>query len=259
MGTLLALGVLSALAATSWGLIRKGTEKNLEQLTKASDAVVVGKCKSKKVNVVDRHFETVYEIEVKEPLKGKQYRTGSTFLMTVPGGSLESPPLTQYVEGTAQMFPEEEVVLFLDTQPLRLDKSVTDRLSPKSTLLNSPRVVGMYEGKFTVITDEKDGAMKITRLNMEKFGFLPSDNQMRTILRALAKGDIASTTAPLVDIGGGVRATEDVRQLVDRAAAAQTPKPAKGADTVKRAVQDRGGLPVQDFDEFKAQIRSFAK
>jgi hypothetical protein len=254
-------GTALVLASVSLGASRTGKEATLEQLTKGADAIIVGDVVSKKVNVVDRRFETDYDISVKEQLKGADLPPGRHVTITVPGGELTTPPLTMYVELQAYMVPKEEVVLFLSTRPRPVSPELAAQIGP-TKLLTTPRVIGGYEGKFSVLTDVKDGRKRVTRLNLEQYGFVPQDPHLQSLLRAVASGDVPATSAPVVDLGGGLHTTEAGKHLLDTVYQdnkGEKPKLKATDSQVIDAVRSRRNIKLQDFDEFKSQISSFAK
>jgi hypothetical protein len=251
-----------ALGTTAWAAKRTGKDMSLKTLTDQSDSVIIGKCKDKNVQWVDKHLETSYNVEVQETLKGKSFKQGQTMAVTVPGGELTTPPLTQYVEMVPTMFPGEGVALFLkDTGP-EAPPSVKARINPKSKLWTSPQVVGWSQGKFSVYTDKKDGRQKIARLNLEQMGAVPQSRALERLLHAVASGDVAVTSAPVVDLGDGVQTTPEGRDLFNRLSKAESANSANAAAVKKNVVPTSRGpeqLKAQDLEDFKAQVRKFAE
>lgn len=234
----------------AYAVRRRGDERTLQRLTAEADSVVVGECKSKKVNVVGLHFETDYEVEIQESLKGGKHPGGSKVLLTVPGGTLTTPALTQLTMGQPHMFQGEQVVLFLDEKPRQLPAEMAKRADPKSKLLTTPRVVGMYEGKFSVLKDSQ-GARKVTRLNMESMGYAHDDQVAQRVLSAMGNGELKVTNGPAVvpssPSGSAPAASAAPKANMPRTAG------------FSQALNTPGSLPpVQDFEEFKALVRGFA-
>lgn len=268
------LGLALLLAAgAAQAAKRSGPDMTLEQMTRASDAVVIGTVKDKKARWVKGHIETDYEIQVEEALKGgKSFRSGQTFRMTVMGGESTSPPISQFTEAQAHMFKGEDVALFLRTTPAGTDKQRQRAASVGSNLFTTPRVVGMNQGKFSVVTDAKDGRRKLTRVSLESYGFLPSDTTLSRVLRAVAQRDVDVTSGPVVSLGGGLVTSPDGKAMLD-AAAANDPASARMLDALTGAKPIRGAagapsaaprqvknvpIPLQDLEEFKNQVRQFA-
>ncbi|MGI8906534.1 MAG: hypothetical protein ACR2IE_08600 [Candidatus Sumerlaeaceae bacterium] len=237
------------------------TELSLEALTKQSDEIVIGKVKSKSTHVVGRHIETDYEVDVVESLKGTS-RVGSQVEMTVIGGALTSPPLTQFVEAQPLMIRGEDVALFLRTSPPKLTKHQTSRLSEvdaKSKLLRTPRVVGMNQGKFSIITD-KQGRRKVTKINLEERGIMPEDTVLSKTLSAIGSGRIRTTARPVVPASAPSTSTDDKRDPLERTNTdAKKLKRGLNSEQTLHSVDSSGPIPVQDFDEFRQQIKSFTQ
>lgn len=248
--------LILAVAGPSYALKRTGKERTLEDLTKQSDSVVVGTCKAKNVNWVGGNLETQYEVEVSEQLKGTKNRPGKMLMTTMPGGESTTPPLTQLVQYTAHMYVGEDVVLFLKDSPPQPSPSVRQRMNSKSTAWSGPWLFAWNEGKFSVVTDKATGQRKITRVNLEDYGIAPQDASMRSILHAVATGGIKTVNQPVVEIGGGVATTPQGKAIYDHAAAARASQQSVTTPAFAKGI---GSLPIQDFDEFKAQVRRFAE
>jgi hypothetical protein len=251
-----------ALTAAANAFSRRGKEATLEELTNSADSVVIGKCKSKTVNVIGRHFETDYEIEVSDSLKGKSLQANSKLLITVPGGELTTPPITQMVQGQAHMFAGEEVALFLDEKPLNLSSELSKKIDAKSKVATTPRLVGMYEGKFTVFTDQRDGKRKISRINLEERGFAHQDRVLQRVIRAVASGEIKSEAGQMIPLGNGLYTTPAGKAMIDQAKSRSIPDEVNRTPTenqVMSAYKKGGPFVVQDLEEFKQQVRGFVK
>ncbi len=258
---------VAVLCSPGFAAKRRGGEMTLKSLTEKSDAVVVGKCKSKKVEWVGKSLETSYDIEVQDTLKGNSYKKGQALTVTVPGGELTTPPLTQYVEMVPMMYQGEDVALFIKDKAPEPSPAVKAKVHPRSKVWSSPQVVGWYEGKFTVYSDKKDGRQKITRVDSERSGVIPQSRMLERLIRALANGDAKVAEGQLVEIGDGVMTTPDGKALFDRAskAAAELSADDGHGHGKKRATEaeldplrPRKPLVVQDFEQFKAQVRNLA-
>lgn len=253
------LATVALLPVAAFSESRRGPEPTLKMLTAEADAVVVGTCVSKKVNVVGgRMFETTYEVQVGESLKGKR-KPGTTFALTVPGGELTTPPIAMSVQGQTQMTEGEEVVLFLNEKPDNLPPEVSRRRSPDSKIGVGPRVVGMDRGKFTVFKDDATGERKVARVSMENLGFAHQDGVYRRVLRGVATGEFRSVEGQVVPLGEGVYTNPEGKDLLERLRKPEKPRPlARSVEQVKDAATEGGGVTAQNFDEFKAQILQLA-
>jgi hypothetical protein len=236
--------------------MRIGKEASLKSMTAASDAVIVGKCVGKKSQMVGRIIETDYEIEVSEVLKGSAFQPGRTLTLTVPGGDLTTPPISMSVPAQARMFVGEKVALFLTTKPLPAPSSPSSQAAAsKSKLRTTPRIVGGYEGKFSVYKDEADGTEKVTRINLEQYGYVHNDRVLERMVRAMASGDLKVTSGPVVDLGGGTYTTPEGKALLDAALSASG---SAGGATGTTRPKTTGVPPAQDFEAFKTSVKQFA-
>lgn len=252
-----------AATVSGFSVSRNKGDLPLDQLVGLADEIVVGTVKSKQTNVVGRHFETDYEVDITESLKGKSAAPGQTLKLTVAGGSLTTPPLTQYVQGTASMYTGEKVALFLSSKPPKMSQDAKRRLGSKSKLASSPRIVGMSQGKFSVIKDEVSGKEKITRFNLEDYGIAPNDVALEKSLRALEMRVLNTVDAPVVPADGQAKACSRPDCLApfhghpkDRSKAAAIN--VSGQQAIEKAGQG-GAVPVQDLEQFKDQVRKFAR
>lgn len=259
---LILMSFCMAMSVAGSALTQKGGDMPLDKLVALSDDIVVGKVKSKTVNVVDRHFETDYEVEISETLKGKNYAPGKPMKMTVVGGNLTTPPLTQYVQGMPYMVQGETVALFVNRKPAKLQESARKRLG-KSKLASTPRLVGMSQGKFSIITDEKTGKQKVTRFNLENYGLAPNDRALEKSLQAIETSKLRSVDAQILQETGNGKECDSPGCLSPHHGhpAKQSRNAKVNASGEEAAVQaEQGGpIPVQDLQQFKDQVRKFAK
>lgn len=255
---LCALAAVALLPAVAAAETRVGGQMTLQQLTRASDTVVLKTCTDKQVRVVGRHVETDYTVKVTEPLKGKR-TAGQVINMTYPGGELTTPPITQAVQGMPHMLRGEDVALFLDEKPVRLPASIEARRDSKSRVTVGPRIVGLDEGKFTVFTDKATGQRRVTRISLENYGYAHQDKVFQTVLRAVATNQMNTTSGTVVALGGGVYTSPQGKALLDRIRLPEPPKNvARSAGEVRSTIGKREAPIVQDLESFKAQIKTFA-
>ena len=261
------------LTGTAFSFTRKGGERTLEQLTNESDSVVIGVCKGKKAQFIGRMIETEYEVEVTERLKGKARKGSETISLTLPGGELTTPPITQSVSYTPVMYQGEEVALFLKDNAPAQPASLKAKQNPKSKLWSSPQVVGWAEGKFSVVTDKKTGKKRVARVIPEEYGWANEDQSIRRALKAIASGDAPMTEGEVVPLGEGMYTTPEGKAVLDKVTAGVTyaEEQKKAAADAKAAAAPKtpehktekqrpyGPVVVQDLDDFKAKVRSFVK
>lgn len=256
--SLLASIFCTVLVGSSFALSQRGSDFSLEKLTNLAEDVVIGKVKSKTTSFVGQHIETEYEVEVQETLKGKSYGQGAPLRVTVAGGDMTTPPLSQYVQGMPLMYQGEEVALFVrQAQPV--NKDLAKRAHPKSKLLTTPRIVGLNQGKFTVITDPESKSKRVIRMNLENYGLIPGDQSVRGAINAVTTHQIKTTSAPVVQLE---EAPSDKRDPLETLVRPIDPKSMKiKADQFEtnRRIQSGGPLPTHDLEDFKSQVRKFAE
>ncbi|MGC8741405.1 MAG: hypothetical protein ACP5QZ_11590 [Candidatus Sumerlaeaceae bacterium] len=250
-GAFLGLGMLL-------GTIAFAAPETFESLAQKADAIVVGKCVSKNCVVRRGVFVTTHQVQIGETLKGKSVRAGDTVSVATLGGTLKTPPLTQFVNDQPEILEGEDVLLFLQ-QPANTS---AQRKSAIPELASSARVVGGAKGKYSVITDPKDNKRKVVNVRCEDYGVMPDDRLLRTILRALEKGELQTTdTTQLQDLGGGVRGPESAKPILDNAVriteSLRVVKPDQFQQTMRTNAKP---VPAPTLEEVKAKIsRAVAK
>ncbi len=181
---LLACGNVSAVEMTTG-------PATIKQLVNSSDTVVIGKCLGKSSAMVGKHIETTYEFSVEESLKGSR-GAGSKISLTVPGGELSTFPLGEFVPEQAHMYKGEETALFLkEVPPGTVRKSM---VPSNSKLPDSPKVVGGWQGKYTVYSDATTGKKSLVRFNLENYGYAHNDDVMQKFIKAYSEGKMNDET-----------------------------------------------------------------
>lgn len=169
-----------------------------KDLVAESDQVVVGSCQERSVRMEGGLIVTDYKIKPSEFWKGKRtLAQDGTFTMTEVGGAFNNPrmPLGQYAPGvgSSDMIPGEDVLLFLaDPKPAPAPKNAkaakaaaaaASRPALKRPSLDaSPRVVGNWQGRFSVITHPTEGRKMIARTNVSPVPGSPINTAMRAKL-----------------------------------------------------------------------------
>lgn len=208
------LRIVIALAVAAAGFSAYAAPETFDSLTQKADAIVLGKCVAKKCVVRRGVFITTHQIQVAESLKGKAYKAGQTISVASLGGSFSAPPVSQYVNDQPMIAEGEDVLLFLQEPSVKAKAKAAE--IPE--LASSARVIAGGKGKFSVITDPKDNQRKVVRVRCEDYGVLPDERLLRTILRALEKGELETTNpASLIDLGGGVKGPESAKPIFDNA------------------------------------------
>jgi len=232
--------------------------ETFESLAQKADSIVVGKCVAKQCVVRSGVFVTTHEIQVKENLKGKSVTAGQNVSVASLGGSFKAPPVSQYVNDQPEIVEGEDVLLFLQQPAAQSSKRAVAAQVPE--LASSARVVGGAKGKFSIITDPADKQVKVVHVRCEDYGVMPDDRLLRTILRAIEKGEIETTdSSSLVDLGG-VQGPESAREALDNAVRITdslrkaTPKDSELTVRAKAAP-----VPAPTLDEVKARIARITK
>lgn len=243
-------------------LTMKNASMSLEQLTHESDDIVIGNVTTEEPRVIGRSFETAYKVEVSENLKSAtgSLKPGKTFIMTLPGASLTTPPITQYVSGVPYMGKGEKVLLFLknskNAQPSESAARASARLS---TLPSSPKVIGWNQGRFSVFTNPETGKPVVARVNLENYGLLNSGADVNRLLEAAKTQQIKLIEQKIVrsaDIAGDSRTKDPLEVTPADAKNLKVETAAQQGDVVKN-MRQRGGLAVQDLDAFKREVQQY--
>lgn len=233
---------------------------NMEQLTDSADEIVIGNVVKAQTEVIDRRFETNYTIQVHDTLKTRSgLAAGGEFIMTLPGGALTSPPLTQYVGGIPYMVEGEEVVLFLrqPANPPSATRSVNSQSA--GNLSSSFTVVGWNQGRFSVVADPQSGEQLVTRMNLEDYGLMNTAEDTREILKAVREKQLRLVKRQVVPKQGAASTTrqKDPLELTPVDQSKLTVEQRQQAAENMQRRRERGGIPVQSLDSFRQQVLEF--
>lgn len=256
-GTVLFVAAILPIVFPAGAVRRVGRERTLQELTQQSDSVIIGHCRSKNVRFSGKLIETEYEVEVTDQLKGGKPTAARVITLTLPGGEMTTPPLTQYVPLQAHMYAGEDVALFLKEYTAEPPASVAKRVDRSSRLFTSPQIVGWYEGKFTVFTGT-DGKRKIARVNLESHRTQHTDAALQRVIKAISTGAVQTINGPAIPLGDGLYTNTAGKQIIDRV---QEGLDEQKTGTAVAASPGRStkALSVQDLEEFKDQVRKFSK
>lgn len=253
-----------ALPMSASALRVTGTPMDMQQLTRSADEVVVGTVVEENAVIIGQRIETNYTIQVNESVKTRSgdLAPGRPLTITLPGGSLTTPPITQYVTGTPYMSKGEEVVLFL-AQPKQ--RAVTRAIDPEleGNLRDSYRVVGYNQGRFSVVRDQESGERLVTRFNLSDFGLANTSRDTRKILDGIEQGKLPvvrrsilqESTVPTVS-----RDKDPLEVTIEDQANLTVEERKRMAETFRqqRANSNNRGLAVQEYDSFIQQVREQA-
>jgi hypothetical protein len=194
------LGLLCLCTTSATAVYMK--KLSVEEMVKKADVICIGTVAKKESRWVSGHIETTMTINVSEYLKGN---LGGVVEITQMGGALEEPiPITQHVTGMPEFYVNEEVLLFLSTQKRKFAFKPPKAPNPKSRLLDSPQVVGLNQGKYSVITDSRTGEKRVTRFGMRKIAILADGETADKAFEAMTQPDAAlpanAPQSPLANI-----------------------------------------------------------
>lgn len=254
----------ATLSMTASATLLVNPAMSVQQLSTDSDDVVVGNVLSVEPRVVDRSFETSYQIAVSEAIKSNSgdYTPGKVFTMTLPGASLTTPPITQYVSAVPYMAKGEQVLLFLkkSNHPAPDSNTLSRSNQPVSLLPSSPKVVGWNQGSFTVFTNPQTGKKMVTRLNMEDYGLLNSPAAAEELVKSLETNQIKVIETKIArgkDTASQARVKDPLELTSKDSSQLNTEKAIQRAQVVKQ-LRQRGGVPAQDLESFKQDILQFS-
>jgi hypothetical protein len=184
--------------------------KTMGEMVRSSDEIVRGEVDSVSSVWRDGRVETDAIISVSEGFKGSKYSLGPgkkaknrnsapKLRVTTFGGTPKDSPLSQHMPFAPQFAPDEEVILFLKYP--ESDVTKRDRVlaaSPNSKVPTSPRIVGLFQGKFTVFTDTTTKQKFVTRLTLDSYGIAGDSEVQGQVVRALASNRLGVTSGPIV-------------------------------------------------------------
>lgn len=216
---------------------------NIRQLTQSGESVVIGKCIGKATAMVGHNIETTYDFEVSESLKGPR-KAGSKLKLVVLGGKHPLYAIAQHVPQQAHLYKGEEAALFLKEPQPGAAKAVS-KARAGSGLPDSVKVVGGWQGKYSVFTDAADGGKrKLVRFNLENYGYAHSDSALESFIKAYAGGKMSKAT------------DKTVNTMVKDVAVKQNSE--KGERTIVLSQPSVSEIlpPVVSLDDFKAEVNA---
>jgi len=261
--------VAACCASTGYSLTDKTPAMSVEQMSDTADEIVIGNVVQGATRIVGNTIETDYQIQVHENLKASsgELNQGNSFTLTLPGGSIQNPPITQYAMGVPYMYKGEEVFLFLKKGSGKHPKTNSGNSrgitatsgAASSKLGTSFKVVGWNQGRFSVVTRADNGEKVVTRVNMEDYGVTNGSNEMQEVMRAVAHREIPTVeknVARLQDMADDVRVKDPLEVTAADGRKVKIEHNAQKAELMK-AMRQRQGLAVQKFSDFKAQVQGF--
>jgi len=259
---------VACLTATGFSISESTPALSVEEMTDTADEIVVGNVLKGETIIVGNHFETDYQIQVHENIKSTsgELQQGSNFTLTLPGGSIQNPPLTQYAMGVPYMYKGEEVFLFLQKGSGKKPAAEGSKTrgagaggTAQSKLGDSYKVVGLNQGRFSVVTRKDNGEKLVTRVNMENYGVTNGSEEMREVMQAVADRSIPTVeknVARLQDIADDVRSKDPLEVTTADGKKVKIERNAQKAEVLK-AMRQRQALAVQKYSDFKSQVQTF--
>ena len=160
-------------------------ELKLGERVKIANTIVLGECVKKETKWVGARIETTVTIKSKEYLKGDK---GEEFVVTLLGGEMKNPvPITQFVDGQPFFYEGEKVLLFLENHK-PLTQPIPEKLK-ESGLYTTPVIVGMYQGKYSIITDKKTGKEKAVQIDWGKMGKVPQEYSAKKLIETMENAE----------------------------------------------------------------------
>ena len=247
----------------SYALTELTPAMSLEELTKSADEVVVGNVLSQQTRTVGGSFETDYSIQVNENLKTRsgELQQGQNFTLTMPGGTIQEPPVTQYVMGVPSFYKGEEVFLFLQkgTGKESRDPGIKAR-NTESQLTKSYKVVGWNQGRFSVATIAETGKKVVTRINLENYGVTNESDGTQQVVQAISQQKIPTVESNILRVKNLAAQVQEKDPLEVTGADGKKLKIERSAQKseILKIMRNQQALAVQDFSDFKAQVKGFA-
>jgi len=236
---------------------------SLQQLANEADEIVMGNVVGQDTRVIKNAFETEFHVQVYENLKTRsgEMPAGKVISLTLPGGVLHDPPLTQYAMGQPSFYKGQEVALFLKAPAATAALMQQARNGqPQSTLRSSYKIVGMNQGAFNVITQQGTGEKLVARISLEDYGIINSPEGVKEIEKSIAENKIRTAEGNVVrdaDAASAARVKDPLELTNGDSKQLKLEKSLQTA-TLAKELRQRDGITVQKLDAFKNQVSTFA-
>lgn len=169
----------------------------IEELGAVSHDVVRVKVQARASEWHNGLIITRHTLLVEDTYKGQQ-PTGETIELVLPGGEIGK--IGQMSPGLPTLNEGEEAILFLSEPPASSMRGGNEHLNLESPLVQSPQIVGGYQGKFQIVREVIETPVGNTTVTQERVR-VRRDNPGRAISNA---------NAPLLEEFG-----RDLRNVVD--------------------------------------------
>jgi len=190
-----AAGLLTLAAGARATVLELAT---MDSLVSRSDLIVEGKVKSVESVLSGGHIETTIHVNVSQRYKGTLL--SNDLELRQLGGAIQKPlPLAQAVPGMPVFKSDERVVLFLSTRMPKMSAESRQKLLAENNgempaLLKSPKVIGGYQGKFTVFVDPTTKKSMVSRQSLREIQGV-KDGQVSAEIRARMENSVKVTAA----------------------------------------------------------------
>lgn len=249
---------LMAMPGLSHALLVANPNMPIEDLVGQSDEIIIGKVVGKNVTLERGAVLSNYQISVGENLKlsDKAFAAGKTFDITLAGGELTSSPIATHVPGVPHMYNGEEVLLFLRTHPI----SPETKTRNATVKLKNPAVVGWEQGHFTIVSDGENVRQAI-RIGSQFKSAVNNGFITKQIVGDIKAKKIRLKSQQLLrskNLAGPSQQKDALELTSTDTQNVITEKKLQNAESVRNSMTV-GGVPAQDLDSLKTEIRSFVK
>lgn len=257
----LAIGCFAMASSAAFALTQLTPALSLQQMANEADEIVMGNVVGQNTKVIKNAFETEFQVQVYENLKTTrgEMPPGKVISLTLPGGVLHDPPLTQYAMGQPSFYKGQEVALFLKAPAATAAPLQAKNGQPQSTLRSSYKIVGMNQGVFNVITQQGTGEKVVARISLEDYGFINSPEGVKEIEKSIAENKVRTAEGNVVrdaDAASSVRVKDPLELTNGDSNQLKLEKSLQTA-TLAKELRQRDGITVQKLDAFKNQVSTF--
>lgn len=156
---------------------------SLDDVIRKSDQIFVATCEAKNSAWRDGNVITAYKIRPSDFWKGAApTEKDGTLTIEQIGGSVGVGPLKlgQHFTASVTMIPGEEVLLFTKTH--QTDPALKS-IGQKDVFTEGQlQVVGLYQGRYSILTDPKSGMKHALPVGMEAYGVVASDASVKKLI-----------------------------------------------------------------------------
>lgn len=197
----LILGVVAAVLFGAGGSAKAQTMNKLyfDDLVDHSDLIFSARCVERKTSFESGNIVTKYRLKPIEILKGQpRLNNAGEIEMQELGGALEGNiPLAQASPIMANIYNDEEVLLFTEYPKPRDDKSTPQLRRNPAISPDSPRLVGGPQGRFRILRHPETGVRVVVRTGVGNPPVKPLGAQPERVAARLGLSQPEAPEAPL--------------------------------------------------------------